>query len=64
MAAIDLTSRVALYPCTVTNPACRRGSTTAQPRAAVSGSITFDAAFWTRDATYLLFDMKSLKIPL
>ncbi|MFS7935134.1 hypothetical protein Hanom_Chr05g00399901 [Helianthus anomalus] len=64
MAAIDLTSHAALYSCTVTNPACRGRSTTAQPRAAVSGSITFDAAFWTRDATYLLFAIKSLKSPL
>ncbi|KAF5755891.1 hypothetical protein HanXRQr2_Chr17g0808141 [Helianthus annuus] len=55
MAAIDLTSLVALYSCTVTNPARRRipvtnparrrGSATAPPRAAVADPITFDAAF-------------------
>ncbi|MFS8016065.1 hypothetical protein Hanom_Chr15g01364031 [Helianthus anomalus] len=45
MAAIDLTSLVALYSCTVTNPARRRGSATGQPPTAVAGSITFDAAF-------------------
>ncbi|MFS7987407.1 hypothetical protein Hanom_Chr11g01022301 [Helianthus anomalus] len=45
MAAVDLTSLVALYSCTVTNPARCGGSATGQPRAAVAGSITFEAAF-------------------
>ncbi|MFS8006753.1 hypothetical protein Hanom_Chr14g01252871 [Helianthus anomalus] len=45
MAAIDLTSLVALYSCTFTNPARRRGSATAQSCATATGSITFDASF-------------------
>ncbi|MFS7943750.1 hypothetical protein Hanom_Chr06g00503881 [Helianthus anomalus] len=45
MTAIDLTSLVAFYSCTVTNLARRRESTTAQPRAAVAGSITFGSVF-------------------
>ncbi|MFS7953842.1 hypothetical protein Hanom_Chr07g00623311 [Helianthus anomalus] len=58
MVAIDLTSPVALYSCTVTNPARRRGSTTAQPRAAMAGSITFGVVF------SLSYRVLSLKSPL
>ncbi|MFS7994783.1 hypothetical protein Hanom_Chr12g01110151 [Helianthus anomalus] len=54
MAAIDITSLVALYSCTVTNPARRRGSAIAQPLATVDPPQLSRAPPWPDPSPWTL----------